>query len=430
MPGTVPPASGSVSGAVQLTPAFDARYSAELARTEFLAVQLRKGSEPRRVQVRGRRPRGRRAFPHQRADADQSGKPLAVAASERAADHRGGRAVRGTARAGSGPCRVSRPQSPPTSRSCRALGMSRRQLFLVGLARAATIGLPAAAVSAVLAFGASTFWPAGLAGTIEPEPGFSFDGTVIGVGAAMVFIAVVLLALWPSWRAATHAGIRSAAGVRPSRFARWLGLASPGLPARLGVRDAIEPGHGTRRVPVRTAVAVSATAIAVTVMMAGFGASLTRLRDTPRLYGWTWDAMLGARGLPDVSTPLVPGLENNPTIGAITVAAVSNLSIDGTRVDALALEPARQHRADRARRSCAARRRRDRSRNDDDPRPRCRRGRDRRRARREGIDDVAAWSVAPCSPTSATPRSSVGVPRCRCARWRRSTPRPRATSYS
>jgi ABC-type lipoprotein release transport system permease subunit len=340
MPGTVPPSSGSVSGAVQLTPAFDARYSTELARTEFLAVQLRAGASLAEFKTGIEDLEGDALF--------LTSEPTQTKAVNRSLWLQAnalriiGAVVLFVALLvlGQALARLTATESADFG-VLRALGMSRRQLFLVGLARAVAIGLPAAAVSAVLAFGASTFWPAGLAGTIEPEPGFSFDGTVIGVGAAIVFVAVVLLALWPSWLAATHAGIRPAATVRPSRFARWLGLGSPGLPARLGVRDAIEPGRGMRRVPVRTAVAVSATAIAATVMMAGFGASLTRLRDTPRLYGWTWDAMLGARGLPDVSTPLVPGLEDNPTIGAITVAAVSNLSIDGTRVDALALEPVR-----------------------------------------------------------------------------------------
>lgn len=110
---------------------------------------------------------------------------------------------------------------------------------------------------------------------------------------------------------------------------------------RIGIRLALEPGRGRRAVPVRMAMAVGAIAIAATVMAVGFSASLTRLRDTPRLYGWDWDAQIGASGYPDVSGPLVAGLEANPAIGAIAVGTVANLSVNGVRVDALALDPVR-----------------------------------------------------------------------------------------
>ena len=99
----------------------------------------------------------------------------------------------------------------------------------------------------------------------------------------------------------------------------------------LGVRLALEPGRGRRSVPVRTAIAVVGVAIAAAAMTVGLSSSFERLRDAPRLYGWSWDAQVGATGLPDVSRPLVAGLKKNAAVADIAVGTTANVSIDGTR---------------------------------------------------------------------------------------------------
>ena len=54
----------------------------------------------------------------------------------------------------------------------------------------------------------------GLAGTIEPSPGFTVDSLAIGVGCVLVLLVVPLLAAWPAWQAASGAS-RPCAGSDP-----------------------------------------------------------------------------------------------------------------------------------------------------------------------------------------------------------------------
>ena len=340
MPGSVPPFAGSIAGAVQLTPAFFDRYAGGLASTGFLAVQLRPGAGLATFKTAVEGLEGDALF--------LTSKPTQTKAVDRSLALQAnvlwivGAVVlfvlllllaQALARSS-----ASESGDFPT---LRALGMTRRELFLVGLGRACVVAAPAAVLSAVTAMALSVFWPAGLAGTVEPSPGFSVDVAAIVIGAILVFVVVVLLAAWPAWRVADSAGRRHRAAARPSALAQGVGIGSLAFSARIGARLTLESGRAARGVPVRTAIAVGVAAIAATAMMVGFSSSLTHLRDTPNLYGWTWDAQVGARGLPDISGPLVAGLESNPAVADIAVGAISNVSINHARIDALALDAVR-----------------------------------------------------------------------------------------
>jgi ABC-type lipoprotein release transport system permease subunit len=340
MPGAVPPFAGSITGAVHLTPAFYERHAADLARTGFMAVRIRSGASLAAFKTAVERLDGDALFlmskPTQTKAVDRS---LGLQAT----------AVRimgalvllvAVLVFGQALARLTASESDdfPT---LRALGMTRLELFLIGIARAFTIAVPAAGLCALTAVALSIFWPVGLAGTIEPVSGFAVDLLVIGAGCMVVFAATVLLAAWPAWQAAVSAGDPRRVPIEISPVARALNVGSRGFVAGLGARLALEPGRGRRAVPVRTAMAVGATAIAATAMAVGFSTSLSHLRDTPKLYGWAWDAQIGARGLPDFSMPLVTGLKTNPAVRAIAVGTVSNVSVNDTRVDALALDVVR-----------------------------------------------------------------------------------------
>lgn len=341
-PVEVPPLAGTLSGLVRLTPAFYDKYAADLASSGFMVVRLRPGAsiEAFKTAVEG-------------LDGGQDALFLTSEPTQTAAVNRSlslqaaglriiaalvllvALLVLGQALAR---LTVSESDDFPT---LRALGMTRRELFLIGVARSVTIAVPAAVVCALLAIGLSTFWPTGVAGTIETTPGVTVDASTIGIGCVLLLLVVPLLAAWPAWRAAAAASRALPPPRRVSRVARLLGRGSRPFAARLGVRLALDPGRGRRAVPVRTAIAVGVVAIAATAVAVGFSSSLNRLRDTPRLYGWSWDAQLGATGLPDVSIPLVAGLEANDSVDEIAVGAVVNVSINGTRVDALAVDPVR-----------------------------------------------------------------------------------------
>ncbi len=341
-PGQLPPVAGNVSGVVHLTPAFYDQYAADLLSNGVLSVQLRPSASLTAFKTAVEGLAGgddalfRTSEPTQTAAVNRSLRLRATALRFVAAlVLLVALLVLGQALAR---LTVSESDDFPT---LRALGMTRLELFFVGVSRALTIAVPAAGVCAVTALGLSACWPTGLAGTIEPAPGISVDAWAIGIGCLLVVLLVALLAVWPAWRAASGATGRPRAPGRVARSARLFSSGSRMFSARIGVSLVFEPGRGRRAVPARMAIAVGAVAIAATVMAVGFSSSLTRLRDTPRLYGWNWDAQIGARGYPDVSGPLVAGLEANPAIGDIAVGTVANLSVNGVRVDALALDSVR-----------------------------------------------------------------------------------------
>src|SRR5207248_8875639 len=58
----------------------------------------------------------------------------------------------------------------------RALGMSRGQLWTLGIMRGALLGVVGAVVAVVLAYMLSPLMPIGLARTAEPHPGLAADG--------------------------------------------------------------------------------------------------------------------------------------------------------------------------------------------------------------------------------------------------------------
>src|SRR5207245_968959 len=74
--------------------------------------------------------------------------------------------------------------------------------------------------------------------------------------------------------------------------------ALPGLPAPVstGMRLALEPGRGATEVPVRSSLMSVILAIVALAGALTFGAGLDHLLETPRAYGWNWDAHLTTSG--------------------------------------------------------------------------------------------------------------------------------------
>ncbi len=178
----------------------------------------------------------------------------------------------------------------------QGLGMSRRQLFATAMARITVVTLVGAALAVGGAVLASPLMPIGPARLAEPHPGIAFNAAVLGLGFAAIVVLVVGLSAIPAWRAATVAGVRSSGRVRRSSKSRLAGaLAAAGFPpsATTGVRNAVQPGDGRGRVPVRSTLVVSGVAIALFVGTFAFTSNLDRLATTPKLYGWNWTFKAG-----------------------------------------------------------------------------------------------------------------------------------------
>lgn len=221
-----------------------------------------------------------------------------------------------------------------------ALGMVRRDRFMLGLVRAAGIGVAAGAVAVALAVAASPLFPMGLAGKAEPSSGFRFDG-VLALGGLAVVAIVVVLTLWPSWVAASRTLGSGAADSGPRRSS-MMGRVLTHLPVppsiELGVRMALEPGRGRSSVPVRSTLTAVTLGVASLVAALVFAASLGHLLATPALYGQSWDAELTTYDQV-IATQGLPVLRANPRVEGLAVGSIRDrFTIRGRRVDGLAID--------------------------------------------------------------------------------------------
>jgi hypothetical protein len=223
----------------------------------------------------------------------------------------------------------------------RAVGMSRRQLFALGLTRAAMTGAVGAVVAMVLAFAFSPLTPIGLARVADPTPGFAFDVLGLPIGAIVVLVFTVVLAAIPAWRAAHRAAVSVDAADSPSILAGIATRAAPSPVVGAGIRMALEPGRGRTAVPVRSAILGATLAIATLIAALTFWSSLQHLVSTPRLSGFVWD--LFASPPTDADGHPVPAglaridavLKADRNVAGYSRGTVITLQIDGRAVFAL-----------------------------------------------------------------------------------------------
>ncbi len=229
----------------------------------------------------------------------------------------------------------------------RALGMTRRQLVALGAVRAATVAIPAAAMTVLVAFLLSPLAPIGRAREIDPVRGFAVDRVAFAAGGALVLVGVLLVGTLAGWRVARSGGgpLDPPPAARPPALASVApALGRAGFPPTIvtGVRMALH--HGTRAapIPVRATLAAAIVAVAVTGAALTFAVSLQHLLSTPRLYGQNWDfegAPTPAPGEPStvITDPAVAGL----AVGAgVTIPPVE---INGREVGVRALDDIKGH---------------------------------------------------------------------------------------
>ena len=222
----------------------------------------------------------------------------------------------------------------------RALGMTSRERFAVGLVRTASIALAATIVAVVVAVLLSPLWPIGLARVAEPSPGLEVNVAVLCIGTVAVLLGVLVAGAASTWRWSRVPRRRSL--IRATRLpwtARVLGEAIRPLPLTLGARQALDGGRGRNAVPMRTTMIAAALAVATLTTALTFGSSLGHLLDTPRLYGWSWDTQIGGRGYPDLGDAMSEGLDARPDVAAYSTGTVTEVSVNGVRVEALAMRP-------------------------------------------------------------------------------------------
>ena len=217
----------------------------------------------------------------------------------------------------------------------RSLGMSPGQLTVVALARTGVSAVAGVAAATLIAFGLSPLFPIGTSRVVEPSPGLSFDPLVLLAGSAALLLLIALPTVVSAFRASRRAQARERDAVpegqaAPSRSAAALSRAGAPTPIVAGVRLALERGRGRSATPVGSTIIASAVAVASIVTLIAFGTSMRNLVDTPRLYGWNWDALAGNPYAPDLGAQLNPALAGIEQITEFS-AGTTNIRVQLSR---------------------------------------------------------------------------------------------------
>jgi hypothetical protein len=167
----------------------------------------------------------------------------------------------------------------------RALGFTpglEAAASVLRLAPAIILGLVGSVASAVLLSG---LFPRGIAKRAEPAPGRLADRPVLAIGAAVILLAGVAIAVVSGWEASR------ADTDRPARSGGWIRrTAALGSPAGFGLRLGFSSSRRARA--LRAGVVGVAIAVAGLLAVTAVEHSADRLNSTPRLFGAGWDAIL------------------------------------------------------------------------------------------------------------------------------------------
>lgn len=218
-----------------------------------------------------------------------------------------------------------------------ALGMTSGQLWLSAAGVILATAALGAAGAGALAWAGSPLLPLGSARIAEPDPGFAVDVVALGVGSLAVFLSVSLAGALAGLHA-RRAGQVDVNGELP-RTAVGHALAALRLPLvmTMGSRLALQRGRGRAAIPVRATLAAAAVGVAAVAASMTFAASLRHLLATPALYGATFDAHLQVNGNFADIAPVVPALEQDPTVAGVAVAETTIPLVSGqVRFGALA----------------------------------------------------------------------------------------------
>jgi ABC-type lipoprotein release transport system permease subunit len=236
----------------------------------------------------------------------------------------------------------------------RSIGMSKWQLWGLGMARAEAIGLVGGAIALAVGIGVSWFTPIGIARYAELHKGVVVDWVVLSIGFGAVLLVTAVLAAWPAWRSAGDVA-REQESERPSLVAAAAARAGLSPSSVSGIRLALEPGRGRTAVPVRSTVLGVAIGIAAVIMSLGFAMNLSHLLRTPSQYGWNWDSLVTSNngylnnGCPGSARPLngpchdeIKGVTTAPGVDASALGTTGvDVAVDGKQTTAVIMNPPR-----------------------------------------------------------------------------------------
>jgi hypothetical protein len=222
----------------------------------------------------------------------------------------------------------------------RALGADPATTMGDGLIGTVAAVIAGAMLAGVVAIALSPLSPLGPVGPLTPTA-LRPDWTVIGIGVAIMGLALTALAVAAAYRSAPHRVTARLTRSRGSATAQAAATSGLPLTAVTGIRFALEPGVGRNSVPVRSAILGAVLAVVVVVSTVTFGASLRTLISHPALYGWNWTyAINGGGGLGDIPGQAAATLLNRDRyVARWTGVYFSTLEIDGVEVPVMGGTP-------------------------------------------------------------------------------------------
>ncbi|HEV3268037.1 MAG TPA: FtsX-like permease family protein [Acidimicrobiales bacterium] len=213
----------------------------------------------------------------------------------------------------------------------RALGASPANTIIDGLIGVFCAVVLGALLAFAVALALSPLSPLGPVRAVYPNPGFTVDWTVLGLGFLLMVVALGSVATVQSIREVSRrVARRRQVPLRRSAVTR--GLEAAGIPVAgvVGVHFALEPGRGRTSVPVRSVLVGSALAVALVVATVTFASGFNTLVSHPALYGWNWNYMLNpSNDVPPIALSL---LSHDPMVAAWSGDVVNILQIDGQQV--------------------------------------------------------------------------------------------------
>jgi hypothetical protein len=177
-------------------------------------------------------------------------------------------------------------------RVMRSVGASPAELVidaLFGVFGAVVLGT---LVAIAVAVGLSPLGPIGPVRSVYPSRGFAFDGTVLGLGAAVLVVGLCLTSLGLAVRTTPGRRRQRTREARRSRVVRGAQASGFSVAGVVGTHFALEPGQGRTSVPVRSVLVGTVLAVAMVVATLTFSSGLGTLVSHPALYGWNWNYAL------------------------------------------------------------------------------------------------------------------------------------------
>ena len=210
-------------------------------------------------------------------------------------------------------------RSPAEARSLAATGCSRAILLATDVGVGATIGTAGAIGAIGVAVLASPLFPQGRARRISDLRGIDVDVTTLGLGAAVLLLALIALMVAASLRRTERGALRPGS--------------APGV---LGISPAVSTGvrFATGRRGLLGAVGGAAIGLTFIVAAVTFTGSMDHLVSRSELAGFNWD-LLGRDAYGQIdNTAVAEHVRDNPTVERITGLTFADVTVRGTPVPA------------------------------------------------------------------------------------------------